>query len=190
MRDTQRDAEAQAEGKAGSMQGARRGTWSSMQGAWRGTWSCVSRITPWAEGGVKPQSHPGCPLLLFRWLLSISSFFLPPSLFFPFLFFFFSFSSLMYFLFVHLFKRYYSKKYLLYARLLDTGERESEQDGHDLWGHGIYSLTGRTGLSRYISQIPNYKLWQMLWRLSLLEGAWSFQKGFSWSHGSWDLKGN
>ena len=52
MRDTEieRAAETQAEGEAGSMQGARRGTQSQ-----------VSRITPWAEGGVKPLSHPGCP---------------------------------------------------------------------------------------------------------------------------------
>ena len=47
----EREAETQAEGEAGSMQGARRGTQS---------W--VSRITPWAEGGTKPLSHPGCPL--------------------------------------------------------------------------------------------------------------------------------
>ena len=54
MRDTEREAETQAEGEAGSMQGAQRGTqfW-------------VSRITPWAEGGAKPLSHQGCPLLLF-----------------------------------------------------------------------------------------------------------------------------
>ena len=50
MRDTEREAETQAEGEAGSTQGARRGTQS---------W--VSRITPWAEGGAKPLSHPGCP---------------------------------------------------------------------------------------------------------------------------------
>ena len=40
----------QAEGEAGSTQGARRGTRSG-----------VSRITPWAEGGAKPLSHPGIP---------------------------------------------------------------------------------------------------------------------------------
>ena len=45
-RHTQREAETQAEGEAGSMQGARCGTWS---------W--VSRIMPWAEGGAKPLSH-------------------------------------------------------------------------------------------------------------------------------------
>ena len=32
-----------------------------MQGARRGTRSRVSRITPWAEGGAKLLSHPGCP---------------------------------------------------------------------------------------------------------------------------------
>ena len=50
MRDTERGAQTQAEGEAGSMQGARCGTQSR-----------VSRITPWAEGGTKPLSHPGCP---------------------------------------------------------------------------------------------------------------------------------
>ena len=52
MRDTLkgREAETQAEEEAGSMQEARRGTRSR-----------VSRITPWAEGGAKPLSHPGCP---------------------------------------------------------------------------------------------------------------------------------
>ena len=49
-RDTEREAETQAEGEAGSMQGARCGTRSQ-----------VSRITPWAEAGAKPLSHPGCP---------------------------------------------------------------------------------------------------------------------------------
>ena len=50
MRDTEREAETQAEGEAGSTQGARHGTrfW-------------VSRIRPWAEGGAKLLSHPGCP---------------------------------------------------------------------------------------------------------------------------------
>ena len=52
MRDTQKEkeAETQAEGEAGSMQGARRGTQS---------W--VSRITPWAEGGAKTTEPPGLP---------------------------------------------------------------------------------------------------------------------------------
>ena len=53
MRDTEteREAETQAEGEAGSMQGARCGTQSQ-----------VSRITPWAEGGTKLLSYPGCPI--------------------------------------------------------------------------------------------------------------------------------
>ena len=42
----ERESETQAEGEAGSMQGALRGTRSQ-----------VSRITPWAEGGTKPLSH-------------------------------------------------------------------------------------------------------------------------------------
>ena len=46
----ERDRERQAEGKAGSM-----------QGAGHGTRSWVSRTTPWAEGGAKPLSHQGCP---------------------------------------------------------------------------------------------------------------------------------
>ena len=52
MRDihTQREGETRAEGEAGLMQGAGRGTRSR-----------VSRITPWAEGGAKPLSHPSCP---------------------------------------------------------------------------------------------------------------------------------
>ena len=52
MRGTEREreAETQAGGEAGSMQGACRETrfW-------------VSRIRPWAEDGAKPLSHPGCP---------------------------------------------------------------------------------------------------------------------------------
>ena len=50
MRDTQREVETQAEGEAGSMQGAQCGTRSR-----------VSRVTPWAEGGTKPLSHLGYP---------------------------------------------------------------------------------------------------------------------------------
>ena len=46
-----RDAEAQAEGEAGSMQGAQCGTRS---------W--VSRITAWAKGSAQPLSHPGIPV--------------------------------------------------------------------------------------------------------------------------------
>ena len=48
MRDTQREAETQAEGEAGSIQGAGHGTRSQ-----------VSRITPWTEGSAKLLSHPG-----------------------------------------------------------------------------------------------------------------------------------
>ena len=57
MRDTERcrEAETQAEGEAGSMQGARRGTRSP-----------VSRIMAWAKGGAKPLSLPGCPRVLGR----------------------------------------------------------------------------------------------------------------------------
>ena len=54
MRDTERgerETETQAEGEAGSMQGARSGTRSR-----------VSRIRPWAEGSAKLLSHVGCPI--------------------------------------------------------------------------------------------------------------------------------
>ena len=47
MRDTEREAETQAKGEAGSMEGARRGTRSP-----------VSRIRPWAEGDAKPLAEP------------------------------------------------------------------------------------------------------------------------------------
>ena len=50
MRDTGREAETQAEGEAGSMQGAQCGTRSR-----------DPKITPWAKG-AKPLSHPGIPL--------------------------------------------------------------------------------------------------------------------------------
>ena len=52
MRDTEREreAETQAEGEAGFMQGARCGTPSR-----------VPRITPQAAGGAKPLRHQGCP---------------------------------------------------------------------------------------------------------------------------------
>ena len=46
----EREAETQAEGETGSVQGAQRGTRSQ-----------ISRIRPWAEGGAKPLSHWGCP---------------------------------------------------------------------------------------------------------------------------------
>ena len=56
MRDTETegDAETQAGGEAGSMQGAQCGTRSR-----------VSRIMPWTEGGAKPLSHWGCPKPIF-----------------------------------------------------------------------------------------------------------------------------
>ena len=50
MRDTQREAETQAEGEAGSMQGAGCGTRS---------WD--SRITPWAEGRCSTAKPPRVP---------------------------------------------------------------------------------------------------------------------------------
>ena len=55
MRDAERErkAEAQAEGEAGSMQGAPSGTRSR-----------VSRIMTWAEVDAKLLSHPGCPCLI------------------------------------------------------------------------------------------------------------------------------
>ena len=46
-----RGAETQAEGEAGSMQGARQGTRSQ-----------VSGITRQAEGGAKPLGHRVCPI--------------------------------------------------------------------------------------------------------------------------------
>ena len=59
MRDTQREggreAETQAKGEAGSMQGARRGTRSR-----------VSRITPEPKADSQPLSHPGIPEMGFR----------------------------------------------------------------------------------------------------------------------------
>ena len=59
MRDTkrEREVETQAEGEAGSM-----------QEACRGTPSWVSRITPWAEGSTKTLSHMGCP---YRFILMV-----------------------------------------------------------------------------------------------------------------------
>ena len=52
MRDTEREreAETQAEGEAGPMQGTGCRTPSQ-----------VFRITPWAAGGTKPLRHQGCP---------------------------------------------------------------------------------------------------------------------------------
>ena len=52
MRNRDREVETQAEGEAGSMQGAQHGTRS---------W--VSMITPQAAGGAKLLHHRGCPKL-------------------------------------------------------------------------------------------------------------------------------
>ena len=49
-KEREREADTQADGEAGSIQGAR--SWTRSQ---------VSRITTWAEGGTKPLSHSGCP---------------------------------------------------------------------------------------------------------------------------------
>ena len=51
MRDTERVAETQAEGEAGSM-----------QGAGHGTQSWVTRITHWAEGRHQTAGPPRDPL--------------------------------------------------------------------------------------------------------------------------------
>ena len=61
MRDTEREGETetQAEGEAGSMQGARRGTRSRHPG-----------VTPWAEGGAQPLSYQGVPPPLHKILKS------------------------------------------------------------------------------------------------------------------------
>ena len=52
MRDTEseREAETQAEGEAGSI-----------QGAWCETWSCNPRIITWAKADAQPLSHPSIP---------------------------------------------------------------------------------------------------------------------------------
>ena len=50
----------------------------SIQGASRGTQSRVSRIMLWAEGGAKPLSHRGCPVL------PLKSVVFPPSAFYDF----------------------------------------------------------------------------------------------------------
>ena len=59
----EREAETQAEGEAGSMQGARRGTGSR-----------VSRITPWAEGRGSTAEPPRCPYFsLFKFISNLFS---------------------------------------------------------------------------------------------------------------------
>ena len=55
MRDTEKEAETQAEGEAGSSQGARCETWSQDPG-----------ITPWAEGSTNSLHHPECPYITFQ----------------------------------------------------------------------------------------------------------------------------
>ena len=52
-----RDAETEAETEPGFMQGAQRETRSR-----------VPRIRPWAEGGAKSLSHPGCPTNYFKYV--------------------------------------------------------------------------------------------------------------------------
>ena len=66
MRDIQkeREAETQAEGEAGSTQGARGGTRSQ-----------VSRIRPWADGGTKLLSHLGLPRSEFSRFVSLQGLF-------------------------------------------------------------------------------------------------------------------
>ena len=62
MRDREREAETQAEGEAGSMQGAQHGT--GYQG---------SRIRSWAEGSTKLLSHRAAPFVCLKVIyLSVS----------------------------------------------------------------------------------------------------------------------
>ena len=68
----EREAETQAEGEAGSM-----------QGAWRGTRSQDPKITPWAEGRYLTAEPPRLQLTL-NWIISYMDFSLPSfSPFFP-----------------------------------------------------------------------------------------------------------
>ena len=60
QRGEREEAETQAEGEAGPTQGAQHGTRSQ-----------VSRITPWAEGGTKLLSQPGCPESLILCILLV-----------------------------------------------------------------------------------------------------------------------
>ena len=60
MTDTEREAETQAEGEAGSM-----------QGAWWGTWSQDPGTTTWAKERCSTTEPPRCPsLVLYLLLLS------------------------------------------------------------------------------------------------------------------------
>ena len=52
MRDTEREAETQAEGEAGSLRGARCGTRSRDQGS-----------HPELKADAQPLSHPGAPIV-------------------------------------------------------------------------------------------------------------------------------
>ena len=63
MRDTGREAETQAEGEAGFMQGAQRGTWSG-----------DSNIMPWAGRQTLNRwaTHPGIPIKVFKRQLPIN----------------------------------------------------------------------------------------------------------------------
>ena len=54
MKDTEREAETRAEGEAGSMQGARRGTRSRILGP-----------RPEPKADAQPLSHPGAPPAFF-----------------------------------------------------------------------------------------------------------------------------
>ena len=54
MRDTEREAETQAGGKGGSL-----------QGAWCKTWSWDPRVTPWAEGRRSTPEPPRWPHISF-----------------------------------------------------------------------------------------------------------------------------
>ena len=65
-KERERETETQAEGEAGPNQGARRGTQIG-----------VFRITPRTDGGAKPLSHPGCPIIF---LLNPLYFFIHSSL--------------------------------------------------------------------------------------------------------------
>ena len=70
IRDTESEAETQAEGEAGSL-----------QGAWCGTWSQDPRITTWAKGRLSTTEPPRYPwsqtsLILFEFILTNQSFFL------------------------------------------------------------------------------------------------------------------
>ena len=64
MRDTQREAETQAEGEAGSLQEARRGDVEPNPG--------TPGLCPVPKAGAKPLSHPGIPCILIFQTLAYS----------------------------------------------------------------------------------------------------------------------